>query len=66
MKILYLLVKFGGKIYTFSWVGKPISGLTSGPEVENMTLQKLRVNCIHPPSFILIGPAISEKKVPDT
>ena len=66
MKILYLLVKFGGKIYTFSWVGKPISGLTSGPEVENMTLHQLRVNCIHPPSFILIGPAIFLKKGDNT
>ena len=60
MKILYLLVKFGGEIYTFSWVGKPISGLTSGPEVENMTMEYPRVNSIHPQSFIPIGPGISE------
>ena len=43
--VLYRMVKFGGEIGAFSWVGKPISGLTSGPEVENMTLQMLRVNC---------------------
>ena len=28
------------------------SGLRSKPEVEKLTMQKLRVNCIHPQSFI--------------
>ena len=60
MKILYLLVNFGAEILSFSWVGKPISGLTSVPEVENMTLHQFRVYSIHPQSFIPIGQGISE------
>ena len=32
-----------------------ISGLRSETEVKKLTLQKLRVNCIHPQSFIGIG-----------
>ena len=31
---------------------QPASGLRSKPEVEKLTMQKLRVNCIHPQSFI--------------
>ena len=31
------------------------SGLRSKPEVEKLTMQKPRVNCMHPPSFIRIG-----------
>ena len=30
------------------------SGLRSKPEVEKLTMQKLKVNCIHLPSFVQI------------
>ena len=33
---------------------QPTSGLRSKPEVEKLTLQKLKVNCTHPQSFIQI------------
>ena len=58
--IPYVLVKFGIKIHVLSWVGRCISGLTSGPEVENMTLHQFRVYSIHPQSFVPIGQGISE------
>ena len=38
------------------------SGLRSKPEVWKLTMQKLRVNCIHPQSFIRIHLAVSEEK----
>ena len=60
MGMLFLLINFGVEKLSFSWVGKPISGLTSGPEVENMPMQKFIRNCIHPQSFIPIGQGISE------
>ena len=39
---------------------QPTSGLRSKSEVENMTLHNVRVNSIHPQSFIQIGPLVSE------
>ena len=38
----------------------------SRPEVEHVTLQKLRVNSIHLQSFMGIGSRVSEKLVRDT
>ena len=40
--------------------GRPTSGLDFRPEVENMTMHNLKVNSIHPQSFIPIGPRVSE------
>ena len=41
---------------------QPISGLRSKPEVENLTMQKLGMNCIQPQSFIPIQLVVSEEK----
>ena len=38
------------------------SGLRSEPEIEKMTMQKLRVKYIHPQSFIQIYRVVSEEK----
>ena len=58
--IPYVLVKFGIKIHVLSWMGRPISGLTSRPEVEKWTTHKRRVNCIQQTNFIPIGQPVSE------
>ena len=34
------------------------SGMRSKPEIEKLTLQKLRVNCIHSENFIQIRPRV--------
>ena len=41
---------------------QPTSGLGSGPEIEKLTMQKLRVKYIHPQSFIQIYCVVSEEK----
>jgi len=38
------------------------SGLRSKPEVEKLTMQKLKVNYIHPESFIPIRRVVSKEK----
>ena len=38
------------------------SGLRSEPEIEKLTMQKLRVKYIHPQSFIQIYRVVSEEK----
>ena len=40
---------------------QPISGLRSEPEIKKLTMHQFRVNCIHPPSFIQIGPRVQEE-----
>ena len=40
---------------------QPTSGLRSETEVENFTMHNLKVNSIHPQSFIQIGPRVSEE-----
>ena len=41
---------------------QPTSGLGSEPEIEKLTMQKLRVKYIHPQSFIEIYRVVSEQK----
>ena len=41
---------------------QPTSGLRSEPEIEKLTMQKLRVKYIHPQSFIQIHRVVSEEK----
>ena len=43
------------------WEKHPTSGLRSETEVENFTMHNLKVNSIHPQSFIQIGPRVSEE-----
>ena len=41
---------------------QPTSGFGSEPEIEKLTMQKLRVKYIHPQSFIQIYRVVSEEK----